>query len=185
MYMLEFSERNAIPLEEINVIGHRFSHDYKRPEEQRPEPTPNPPLPPSVNPYEFNNNPQPGPNNFEPYGGPGPQNPPGTTPFGGNQQVGSPYIQGPGGYGPYGGGPQQGGGYGGQAPGYGGPPGPDFYAPVDIKARGNENNPKSSITNINDIDYYPEVDPNMQVFNKGTFVDPSFDEICDRLRKGL
>lgn len=31
IYMIEMSERNSIPLEEINIVGHHFSHDYKSP----------------------------------------------------------------------------------------------------------------------------------------------------------
>lgn len=34
MYMVEMSERNAIPLEEINMIGHQFTTDF------HPPPTP-------------------------------------------------------------------------------------------------------------------------------------------------
>ena len=33
VYMLEFSERNGIALEEINMAGHQFTKDYKSPEQ--------------------------------------------------------------------------------------------------------------------------------------------------------
>ena len=166
MYMLEFSERNGIPLEEINIIGHRFTTDFKKPQEETPIPTP-----PPINPYEFFNNGQnPQPNNFNPYGqmdphqfnqpmgGPGPYGPnsggpgpygPGPGPYG-NQQVGGPYG-GPNNQ-PYGGG----GGSNPSSGGYSGPPGPSIYTPGDVNPKsGSENNPKSSIASINDIDYYP------------------------------
>lgn len=54
-------------------------------------------------------------------------------------------------------------------------PGPNFYNPGDIKAKAPQQAPRSSINNINEIDYYPEVDANTPIFNKGTFIDPNFD----------
>jgi hypothetical protein len=32
VYMVEMSERNGIPLEEINMVGHKFTLEYKSPE---------------------------------------------------------------------------------------------------------------------------------------------------------
>ena len=64
--------------------------------------------------------------------------------------------------------------------------GPDFYVPpqIDPKTKG-KTNVNQSINSINDIDYYPEMDANPALFNKQTFNDPDFDQICERLRKGL
>jgi hypothetical protein len=31
MYMVEMSERNGIPLEEINIVGHQFTTDFQPP----------------------------------------------------------------------------------------------------------------------------------------------------------
>jgi hypothetical protein len=39
-----------------------------------------------------------------------------------------------------------------------------------------------TISNIDDIDYYPELDPIMP--NKA-LLDPSFNVICDRIKTGL
>lgn len=63
--------------------------------------------------------------------------------------------------------------------------GPDFYIPGDIASKHKEGGVRQSINSINDIDYYPEMQANPALFNKDTFNDPNFDELCERLRKGL
>lgn len=64
--------------------------------------------------------------------------------------------------------------------------GPNFYVPADVVPSNKPNPaPRSSINSINDIDYYPEIDSDAPLFNKGAYSDPSFDQICEKLKKGL
>lgn len=241
-YILEMSERNDIPLEEINVIGHNFTKEWKN------IPSVPPSLPPSIPPGDSSFDDLAKKLDAEMKGKNNPTNPggygPGGNPYG---DQGNPYGGNQGGY-PYG---NQGfnpsnQGYNGQ--GYNpnnnfnpykqmdinqminpnqnnfgpnpnnlgpnqnnfgpnpntfvgnntpNPPnnfsgntpanlGPNFYVPGDITpAVKTPNPPRSSINSINDIDYYPEIDSDAPLFNKGTFNDPTFDQICERLKKGL
>ena len=88
---------------------------------------------------------------------------------GGNQYVGGPGGNVPGGNTP------------GSSPAN---MGPDFFVPVEVPAK-DKGVVKQSIKDIKDIDYYPEMDANPALFNKGEYQDPDFDQICERLKKGL
>ena len=52
--------------------------------------------------------------------------------------------------------------------------GPNFIVPVDVPSKV-QNPVKQSIQSINDIDYFPEMDANPALFDKGGFKDPGFD----------
>jgi hypothetical protein len=195
LYFCEMSERNEIPLEEINIAGHRFTKDWKQP--------PGPPSVPGSNfddlerklaedlKNRFNN--QAGFGNF----GGGNNNMGGSGP-GGNSMGGSGNNMGGGGIGnkfnpyqnmdpknlignPSNNGPNNNQFVGGNNPGsagnpYSNPPanlGPNFFMPPDVTPKGNAQ-VKQSITSINDIDYYPEMDGNPALFNKGGMQDPDF-----------
>ena len=128
---------------------------------------------------------------------------PGQNPgnFGPGQNPGNfgPNSQSPGNYGPtvpggnqYVGGNMQPGNVPGganipsNAPpgGYSGNLGPAFFVPEDVVAK--DHGPvKQSIKDIKDIDYYPEMEADPALFNKGGFQDADFDQICERLKKGL
>lgn len=194
IYFCEMSDRNEIPLEEINIPGHKFTKDPKG----------FPSVPPSVPPSNFDDlekklgedlN-----NKFKQGGGGG-----GFGGFGGNNMGGggginfNPHQQmDPKGFfsnpnnPPSSNGPNNqfiGGGFqpgGASTPAQNNPGyyAPNFYVPPDVPSK-DKAPVKQSITSINDIDYYPEMDANPALFNKGTFKDPDFDQICERLRKGL
>ena len=44
---------------------------------------------------------------------------------------------------------------------------------------------KQKISSINEMNYYPEIDAKPGVISKEGFVNPDFDKICERLKKGL
>ena len=70
------------------------------------------------------------------------------------------------------------GGQGGNVPGNTpGNMGPDFFVPVEVPSK-DKGVVKQSIKDIKDIDYYPEMDANPALFNKGEYQDPDFDQIC-------
>jgi len=185
-------------LEEINIAGHKFTREWKNiPSIQPNVPSnftdiggkkndPNPYNGPggfggnnmggfgnggqgnNFNPYnnpdpkQFGNNGVNTPNSFTP-----PNNMPNNNQFvgnnanlGGNIPNSNPYQQSPANL------------------------GPAFFVVPDLTPKPKEM-VKQSITSINDIDYYPEIDANPAMFNKGGFKDPDFDQICERLRKGL
>lgn len=72
----------------------------------------------------------------------------------------------------------------GSAQGNKGNLGPSFYSPPVVVPK-TQAPVRQSITSINEIDYYPEIDDSPVVFNKGEFNDPDFDQICKRLQLGL
>lgn len=221
MYMLEFSERNNIPLEEINIIGHKFTKEWKNipsvpPVQPQPDPkqmddferkiaeefknkiinpynNPGGNNPANFNPYKqvdpnaFNNpnNPNSNPNPYinpynSPHTPPNPYNSPNIPP--------NPYSNPnnpPNNFIGSGNGNNQ---YGGSNPYEKGPAnlGPNFYVPADIAPKKPEvPTNRTSINSLNDIDYYPDIDVDAPIFNQGGFSDPSFDQICERLKKGL
>jgi hypothetical protein len=209
MYVIEMGERNDIPLEEINVIGHNFTKEWKNIPSIPPS---GPSVPPGDSSFddlarrlaaEMNgkNNPN---NPPPPYGSGG--NPYGGNqgnPYGGNQ--GNPYgnqgyspnnqFNPNNNYNPYKQmdvnqmiSPNQNNNFiGANTPTSNTPAnlGPNFYVPADIPANRPVNPPRSSINSINDIDYYPEIDSDAPLFNKGAYNDPTFDQLCERLKKGL
>jgi hypothetical protein len=60
--------------------------------------------------------------------------------------------------------------------------GPNIYVPPEITPK---QEATQSISSINETDFYPELDAKPVPSNKPNFVDPDFDKICERLRKGL
>lgn len=195
VYFLEMSQRNQIELDEINIIGHKFTKEWKN----IPSVTPAK----DVNPYEQGGN----NGNFN-----GNSNNQGFNPnnqgFNPNNQGFNPNNQGynpnnQGNFNPYQNlDPRQ---FFNQPPQQ--PPqqpinnsnpyeikpeilarGPQFYQPVPVepKKAGDAQQPgRMSITSFTDIDYYPEIDAKSPLFKPTGVVDPSFDEICSKLRKGL
>ena len=220
IYMLEFSDRNEVSLEEINAAGHRFTRDWKH----------IPTLPPNGIPSNFtdiqNRLAEDLGNKIKGPGGQGPNNQAGNGGNGlggGGNGIGGGGIGG--GFNPYqqldpkqlinnagnnnfdpnsnpynnpnsnpynnpNSNPYNLNNFG---PGNNGPApnntpanlGPNFYVPPEIAPKNKGQEVRQSITSINDIDYYPEIDANPVIFNKGGFVDPDFDKICERLKKGL
>lgn len=195
VYFCEMSERNEIPLEEINIAGHRFTKDWHN----------GPKVPPGAPGSNFSDLERMlGEDLKNRFNGPG-----GFGGFGGNNMGGgtgnnfNPYqkmdpknLIGNSGNTPSNNGPNYNQFVGGNNPtsgtGNGGYPspstpanlGPNFYVPPEITPK-EKGTVKQSITSINDIDYYPEMDANPALFNKGQIKDPDFDNICERLRKGL
>jgi hypothetical protein len=63
--------------------------------------------------------------------------------------------------------------------------GPQFFVPGEVTSKHKEGTVRQSITSINDIDYYPEMEAKPALFGKDQVTDPDFDAICERLRKGM